>query len=170
MQAMLQSIFLSLPDAVATHNLGVKLGKQLTAGTVLLLEGDLGAGKTTLVQGLGLGLGITDTIDSPTFTLINEYQAGRVPLYHVDLYRLSPAQAHALYLDTYWEGQETELGILAIEWAERLSELPPNPIKLSLSYDARELSNPDSDAAAGRLAILTPSTPPQAQLLETLLA
>jgi tRNA threonylcarbamoyladenosine biosynthesis protein TsaE len=167
---MEQSIFLSLPDAVATHNLGVKLGQRLAAGATLLLDGELGAGKTTLIQGLGLGLGITDTIDSPTFTLINEYLDGRVPLYHVDLYRLSATQTRGLYLETYWEGQEVEPGILAIEWAQRLPEPPPNPIKLFLSYDHGKQSSPASDAAAGRLAMLTPSTPQQAQLLESLLA
>ena len=124
---------IELPDREATQALGRSLGNQLSAGSVLLLKGDLGSGKTTLVQGLGSGLGITE-IDSPTFTLINEYTKGRIPLYHIDLYRLSPAEADALYLETYWEGIETELGIVAIEWAERLTHLPPEPIELALSY------------------------------------
>ncbi len=124
---------INLPDAQATQALGQILGEQLPAGSVLLLKGDLGSGKTTLVQGLGLGLGIAD-IDSPTFTLINEYLNGRVPLYHIDLYRLSMAEADALFLETYWDGLEVEPGIVAIEWSERLSHLPPEPIELSLSY------------------------------------
>ncbi len=127
---------IELPDREATQALGRSLGKQLSAGSVLLLKGDLGSGKTTLVQGLGLGLGVTE-IDSPTFTLINEYTEGRIPLYHIDLYRLSPAEADALYLETYWEGIETEPGIVAIEWAERLTHLPPEPIELALSYLAQ---------------------------------
>jgi tRNA threonylcarbamoyladenosine biosynthesis protein TsaE len=127
---------IELPDREATQALGRSLGKQLSAGSVLLLKGDLGSGKTTLVQGLGFGLGVTE-IDSPTFTLINEYTKGRIPLYHVDLYRLSPAEASALYLETYWEGIETEPGIVAIEWAERLTHLPPEPIELALSYSAQ---------------------------------
>ncbi len=127
---------IELPDREATQALGRSLGKQLSAGSVLLLKGDLGSGKTTLVQGLGLGLGVTE-IDSPTFTLINEYTKGRIPLYHVDLYRLSLAEASALYLETYWEGIETEPGIVAIEWAERLTHLPPEPIELALSYSAQ---------------------------------
>jgi len=124
---------IDLPDVQATQALGRVLGEQLPASSVLLLKGDLGSGKTTLVQGLGVGLGI-DEIDSPTFTLINEYMKGRLPLYHIDLYRLSPAEADALYLETYWEGIEVEPGIVAIEWSERLTHLPPDPIELSLSY------------------------------------
>lgn len=126
-------MIIDLPNAQATQVLGQALGAQLSAGSVLLLKGDLGSGKTTLVQGLGKGLGI-DEIDSPTFTLINEYTKGRLPLYHIDLYRLSAAEADALYLETYWEGVEVEPGIVAIEWSERLSHLPPEPIELVLSY------------------------------------
>lgn len=124
---------IDLADAQATQALGKCLGAQLSAGSVLLLEGDLGSGKTTLVQGLGMGLGISG-IDSPTFTLINEYTHGRLPLYHIDLYRLSSQEADALLLETYWEGEDVEPGIVAIEWSERLSYLPPEPIRLALSY------------------------------------
>ncbi|MEM8807497.1 MAG: tRNA (adenosine(37)-N6)-threonylcarbamoyltransferase complex ATPase subunit type 1 TsaE [Cyanobacteria bacterium P01_G01_bin.38] len=131
------SVTLDLQNAIATQHLGEKLGRCLPAGTVLLLEGTLGSGKTTLVQGLGAGLGIPNSIDSPTFTLINEYLEGRVPLYHVDLYRLSPEEADTLYLETYWQGEEVEPGILAIEWAERLRYLPENPIRVALTYDEK---------------------------------
>jgi len=101
---------------------------------VILLEGDLGAGKTTLVQGIGEGLGITDSIVSPTFTLINEYLEGRLPLYHLDLYRLEPEEVTALNLESYWEGIEFELGIVAIEWAERLSYKPQRYLSICLNY------------------------------------
>lgn len=124
---------IDLPDKCATQALGRSLSQQLPAGSVLLLKGDLGAGKTTLVQGLGEGLGIAH-IDSPTFTLINEYTKGRLPLYHIDLYRLTPEEADAMHLETYWEGEDVELGIVAIEWSERLRYLPPDPLELSLSY------------------------------------
>ncbi|MGB3300451.1 MAG: tRNA (adenosine(37)-N6)-threonylcarbamoyltransferase complex ATPase subunit type 1 TsaE [Phormidesmis sp.] len=124
---------INLPTAQATQALGQALGEQLAAGSVLLLKGNLGSGKTTLVQGLGKGLGVVE-IDSPTFTLINEYTGGRVPLYHIDLYRLLPAEADALFLETYWEGIEIEPGIVAIEWSERLRHLPPAYIELALSY------------------------------------
>jgi tRNA threonylcarbamoyladenosine biosynthesis protein TsaE len=124
-----------LPDAKATQALGVELGKSLRAGSVLLLTGDLGTGKTTLVQGLAQGMEIGDSIVSPTFTIINEYTCGRLPLYHLDLYRLTSAEVEDLYLESYWLGLETELGIVAIEWAERLSHLPPDYIRIELSYD-----------------------------------
>jgi tRNA threonylcarbamoyladenosine biosynthesis protein TsaE len=124
-----------LPDPKATQSLGIELGKSLIAGSVLLLTGDLGSGKTTLVQGLAQGLEIADAIVSPTFTIINEYVEGRLPLYHLDLYRLTSAEVDDLYLESYWLGLETELGIVAIEWAERLSHLPPDYIRIELSYD-----------------------------------
>jgi tRNA threonylcarbamoyladenosine biosynthesis protein TsaE len=125
-----------LTDASATHALGVELGRTLTAGSVLLLTGDLGSGKTTLVQGLAQGLEIVDPIVSPTFTIINEYFSGRLPLYHLDLYRLNPAEVDDLHLESYWLGLETELGIVAIEWAERLSNLPPDYLRIELTYDS----------------------------------
>ena len=127
-------MILSLPDAEATRKLGVSLGRSLSAGTVILLQGDLGAGKTTLVQGIAEGLGISDSIESPTFTLINEYFAGRIPLYHLDLYRLEPEEAEALHLESYWDGLERDLGIVAIEWAERLQYKPENYLQIYLSY------------------------------------
>ena len=130
------SMAVSMPllDLAATHRLGWRLGQCLPVGAVLLLSGPLGSGKTTLTQGLGAGLGIDQTIDSPTFTLINEYLTGRVPLYHADLYRLEGAAASSLYLETYWDGDEVEPGIVVIEWAERLQYLPATPIRLKLAY------------------------------------
>ncbi len=125
-----------LADAEATRSLGIRLGKSLPAGSVILLEGDLGAGKTTLVQGIGEGLGITDAIASPTFTLINEYPEGRLPLYHLDLYRLQPPEVETLNLESYWEGIEVPLGIVAIEWAERLPYLPPNYLSVQMVYSS----------------------------------
>jgi tRNA threonylcarbamoyladenosine biosynthesis protein TsaE len=125
-----------LADAEATRSLGIRLGKSLPAGSVILLEGDLGAGKTTLVQGIGEGLGITDAIVSPTFTLINEYPEGRLPLYHLDLYRLQPLEVEALNLESYWEGIEVPLGIVAIEWAERLLYLPPSYLSVQMVYSS----------------------------------
>lgn len=129
-----ESIAISLVDAEATRSLGRALGQSLSAGSVILLEGDLGAGKTTLVQGIGEGLDITDPIVSPTFTLINEYTEGRLPLYHLDLYRLSAKEVEALYLENYWEGVEVPLGIVAIEWAERLPYKPPTYLVIKLTY------------------------------------
>ncbi|MBE9208338.1 tRNA (adenosine(37)-N6)-threonylcarbamoyltransferase complex ATPase subunit type 1 TsaE [Nostoc sp. LEGE 06077] len=121
-----------LADVQATLYLGRKLGQTLTPGSVLLLEGDLGAGKTTLVQGIGQGLGITESIVSPTFTLINEYNQGRIPLYHLDLYRLEAQEVAALNLESYWEAMEVEPGIVAIEWAERMPYQPESYLRLRL--------------------------------------
>ena len=125
-----------LPNADSTQMLGVELGQSLPAGSVLLLTGDLGSGKTTLVQGLAQGMDIVDSIVSPTFTIINEYFSGRLPLYHLDLYRLTEAEVDDLHLESYWLGLEAELGIVAIEWAERLSYLPDNYLRLELTYDS----------------------------------
>jgi tRNA threonylcarbamoyladenosine biosynthesis protein TsaE len=123
-----------LTSGEATQKLGKQLGKSLPPGTILLLKGDLGAGKTTLVQGIGEGLGITDAIVSPTFTLINEYPEGRIPLYHLDLYRLEPAEVRSLYLEQYWEGREFPLGIVAIEWPERLPSKPDRYLEIHLKH------------------------------------
>lgn len=132
----LQEILLA--NAQETYQLGIKLGRNLPASTVILLSGDLGAGKTTLVQGIGAGLGIDDPIVSPTFTLINEYPEGRLPLYHFDLYRLSPKEVEALNLENYWEGVEFPLGIVAIEWAEKLTYMPNNYLQIQLLYTSNE--------------------------------
>ena len=146
-----------LPHDAATRSLGVYLGQHLPAGTILCLRGDLGSGKTTLVKGLGQGLGISAEIDSPTFTLVNEYLEGRLPLYHVDLYRLEGAAVADLALEVYWDARECIPGIVAIEWSERLVDAPPEPLIVTLT-----------DQEPGRSAHLHPSTPAQATLLETL--
>ncbi|MBE9183548.1 tRNA (adenosine(37)-N6)-threonylcarbamoyltransferase complex ATPase subunit type 1 TsaE [Microcoleus sp. LEGE 07076] len=127
-------MILFLADFEATRKFGLALGRSLPPGTTILLQGDLGAGKTTFVQGIAEGLGISDSIESPTFTLINEYFTGRVPLYHLDLYRLEPEEAEALHLESYWDGLERDLGIVAIEWAERLPYKPDNYLQIYLSY------------------------------------
>lgn len=123
-----------LADLKATQQLGITLGKTLNAGSVILLSGDLGAGKTTLVQSIGKGLGIIDPIVSPTFTLINEYTEGRIPLYHLDLYRLETHEVIGLNLESYWEGIEVTPGIVAIEWAERMPYLPDSYLRICLNH------------------------------------
>ncbi|WP_017325008.1 tRNA (adenosine(37)-N6)-threonylcarbamoyltransferase complex ATPase subunit type 1 TsaE [Synechococcus sp. PCC 7336] len=119
---------LTLTSPQATQTLAYLLGKSATAGSVLLLEGNLGGGKTTFVQGLGKGLGIEDAILSPTFTLVQEYWEGRLPLFHCDLYRLTPEAVYDLSLDELWVGE----GVMAIEWPDRLPELPPEWLRLRL--------------------------------------
>lgn len=125
---------IELKNANETRSLGIQLGQTLPAGTVLLLQGDLGSGKTSLVQGIGEGLGIREPIESPTFTLINEYLTGRIPLYHFDLYRLAPEQTATLYPEIYWEGIEVEPGLCAIEWSERLAFPPDSYLEIVLTY------------------------------------
>ena len=124
----------TLAGAETTRSLGLTLGRSLKPGSVIFLDGDLGSGKTTLVQGIGAGLGITESIVSPTFTLINEYLEGRLPLYHLDLYRLQLQEVAAMQLETYWEGIELPLGIVAIEWADRLDYKPPSYLRICLTY------------------------------------
>lgn len=124
-----------LADEWETRKLGEKIAQHLTPNTVILLRGNLGAGKTTFIQGLGLGLGIESAIASPTFTLINEYLEGRLPLYHIDLYRLGSEEIKQLHLQTYWEGIEVEPGITAIEWSELLPHLPPDYLQVELTIN-----------------------------------
>lgn len=130
-----------LRNAQSTQNLGYLLGKYLPPGSTILLLGDLGAGKTTLVQGIGKGLNISESIVSPTFTLINEYLDGRLPLYHLDLYRLEPNQVDAIYPEIYWEGVEVTPGITAIEWSQRLPTKPPSYLEIQLNthLEARQI-------------------------------
>jgi tRNA threonylcarbamoyladenosine biosynthesis protein TsaE len=110
-----------------TAAIGIRLAQELSspAGTVIHLFGDLGAGKTAFVRGLAEGLGLDpEEVSSPTFTLIQEYRGnGRVPLFHVDLYRLAGAEVGDLELDAL-----ANEGIVAIEWADRLSGADPRAI------------------------------------------
>ena len=108
-------------DEEGTRALGERLGHLCVAGDVILLEGNLGAGKTVIAQGIARGLGVLGVVNSPTFTLIKEY-AGRLPLYHFDLYRLEDAsEAAELGLDEYLE----QHGVCVLEWAERAAALWP---------------------------------------------
>ena len=148
-----QSVFLA--DAAATARLGRELAERwLTlppaARPVLLLEGDLGAGKTCLVQGLAAALGIEEPVTSPTFALAQHYSApGATPLVHLDLYRLELAAA-ADELFTQEEEEAMALGaLLAVEWSGRLSFVPEGAWQLEL-----QLADP-ADPAAGRLARLS---------------
>ena len=108
---------------------GERLGGVLDAGDVVLLFGELGAGKTAFVRGLARGLGARpDDVSSPTFTLVQEYRGGRVPLYHVDLYRLEPGEIADLGLDELIEGD----GVVAIEWADRWRDRPHDAIEVTI--------------------------------------
>lgn len=105
-----------------TIEIGIALGKLLKPGSVVLLKGDLGAGKTQLAKGVALGLGVADHVTSPTFTIINEYE-GRLPFYHVDAYRLGdPGEAFDLGLEEYFFGG----GVTLVEWPERVISMLPD--------------------------------------------
>ena len=123
-----------LDDLDATRAFGADLAKQLPGGSILLLHGPLGAGKTSMVQGLALALGIEEPITSPTFALAQHYPQGRPPLIHLDLYRLEqPAAADEIFLQE--EEEARSLGaLLAVEWPERLSLELPEAWHLHLSH------------------------------------
>ena len=113
-------------SAEETIAFGRQLAGSLRAGDVLALTGDLGAGKTCLVKGLAAGLNITHAVTSPTFTLIHEYRGGRLPLAHIDLYRLATAiEAVNIGIEEYLSGA----GVTVIEWAERIESLLPAQTK-----------------------------------------
>lgn len=111
-------------SAQQTETVGEKLAPLLQTGDVLLLEGDLGAGKTTFTRGLARTLGISRAIKSPTFTIIREYRDGRLPLFHMDLYRLEHSSADDLGLEEYFDGQ----GVSVIEWPEFGADVLPKDV------------------------------------------
>jgi tRNA threonylcarbamoyladenosine biosynthesis protein TsaE len=121
-----------------TLRLGEQIGTAAQPGLVIGLIGELGAGKTQFVKGVAIGLGITERIHSPTFALLNEYKSGRLPCYHIDLYRLeSPEQILRAGLDDYIF---QENGVTVIEWFERLDKTPLKSAA-ELIVRLRELSN-----------------------------
>lgn len=106
-----------------TEALGEAWGRAAQSGWIIGLTGDLGAGKTQLVKGLARGLGATERVHSPTFALVNQYLRGRLPLYHLDLYRLDTVdQIHSAGLEEYWVRPD---GVTVVEWAERWPGFAP---------------------------------------------
>lgn len=151
-----------LPSPQATWTLGYRLAGCLPSGTVLRLSGPLGSGKTTLVQGLAAGLGIADDVVSPTFTLAQEFPEGRLPLYHLDLYRLEPDEVEALHPELYW--QEMPAGLVAIEWPERLRTPPPDGMTVILEMiDRGRRATLTGPAVLACLTSLDGLTGPQSQ-------
>lgn len=121
-----------------TFELGKRIANAVNPGTVILFYGDLGAGKTVMTKGIAAGLGITEMITSPTFTIMQEYEGGRMPLYHLDVYRIEdPDEMEEVGLNEYIYGN----GLTVIEWAEQIEDiLPEDAIKITIE---RNVENPE---------------------------
>ena len=125
---------------VETEAVGVALGKILAPGTILAYRGDLGAGKTAFTRGLARGLGFTDMVTSPTYTIVNEYLGGRLPLFHFDMYRLRSSDD---LWDIGWEDYLDRNGICAVEWSENVEEALEGAVSVTiekLGEDTRRIT------------------------------
>ena len=120
-------------DPEETFEVGRKIGMNAKPGQIYTLTGDLGVGKTVFTQGVAAGLGITEPVNSPTFTIIQEYEDGRLPFYHFDVYRIGDLEEmEEIGYDDYFFGQ----GICLIEWAELIEEiLPEKRIEVTIEKD-----------------------------------
>ena len=109
-------------SAEDTFAFGQKLGREAVPGEIICLDGDLGVGKTVFTQGFAAGLGIDDYVNSPTFNIVKEYEGGRLPLYHFDVYRIGdPSEMEEIGYENYFYGQ----GVSIIEWPGQIEELLP---------------------------------------------
>ena len=122
-------------SADETQALGQKLASRLAPGDVIAYFGDLGAGKTAFTRGLAQGLGITDPVTSPTYTIVNEYLSGRIPLFHFDMYRLSSSDE---LFDIGWEDYLSRGGVSAVEWSENVEDALQDAIRVTIEKDADE--------------------------------
>lgn len=113
-----------------TEAAGQTLAQRLRPGTVIAYRGDLGAGKTAFTRGLARGLGVEETVTSPTYTIVNEYLGGRLPLFHFDMYRLGSADE---LFDIGWEDYLDRGGVCAVEWSENVWDALENPIVITIS-------------------------------------
>ncbi len=113
-----------------TEAVGAALAQRLTPGTVIAYRGDLGAGKTAFTRGLAKGLGIAESVTSPTYTIVNEYTSGRLPLFHFDMYRLGSEEE---LFDIGWEDYLERGGVCAVEWSENVWDALEQPIIVTIS-------------------------------------
>ena len=121
-----------------TEALGEALGRTLSPGAVVAFTGDLGAGKTAFVSGMAQGLGVSERVTSPTFTIVNEYEGGRLPLFHFDMYRLGSADE---LFDIGWEDYLNRGGVCAVEWSENVAEaMETGTIRVSIRREGDENS------------------------------
>ena len=119
-----------------TEAIGARLAESLEPGAVVAFTGDLGAGKTAFTRGLARGLGVQERVTSPTFTIVNEYPGGRLPLFHFDMYRLGSADE---LFDIGWEDYLARGGVCAVEWSENVSDaLEPGAIRVDIRRGAGE--------------------------------
>ena len=118
-----------------TEAVGRKLAAQLRPGDVLAYYGDLGAGKTAFTRGLAAGLGVTEPVTSPTYTIVNEYLSGRLPLFHFDMYRLGSADE---LFDIGWEDYLARGGICAVEWSENVEEALTGALRITITKDSAD--------------------------------
>ena len=118
-----------------TDAVGRKLAAQLRPGDVLAYYGDLGAGKTAFTRGLAAGLGVTEPVTSPTYTIVNEYLSGRLPLFHFDMYRLGSADE---LFDIGWEDYLARGGICAVEWSENVEEALDGALRITITKDSAD--------------------------------
>lgn len=131
-----------------TEALGTALGAILEPGTVLAYRGDLGAGKTAFTRGLAWGLGCREIVTSPTYTIVNEYLGGRVPLFHFDMYRLGSSEE---LWDIGWEDYLERGGICAVEWSENVEDALEDPVWVNiqkLGGDTRRITIEGGDLLA----------------------
>ena len=112
-----------------TEGVGERMARTLTPGTVIAFTGDLGAGKTAFTRGLARGLGIGDRVTSPTFTIVNEYEGGRLPLFHFDMYRLESSDE---LFDIGWEDYLHRGGVCAVEWSEKVSDALRDALRVDI--------------------------------------
>ena len=132
-----------------TEAVGQALGRIVPAGTVLAYEGDLGAGKTAFTRGLARGLGAADMVTSPTYTIVNEYLSGRLPLFHFDMYRLTCADD---LWDIGWEDYLERDGVCAVEWSENVADALEEPVTVrleKLGEETRRITIEGGDFLAG---------------------
>ena len=122
-------------SADETQALGQRLAKCLLPGDVIAYFGDLGAGKTALTRGIAQGLGVTDLVTSPTYTIVNEYLTGRIPLFHFDMYRLGSSDE---LFDIGWEDYLARGGVCAVEWSENVEDALRDAIHITIEKDPLE--------------------------------
>ena len=115
-----------------TEAIGRKIAAKLLPGDIIAYYGDLGAGKTAFTRGLAAGLGVTEQVTSPTYTIVNEYLSGRMPLFHFDMYRLDSADD---LFDIGWEDYLARGGVCAVEWSENVEEALSGAIRITISKD-----------------------------------